>query len=167
MIPVVVGTHPDRTAWLRDCLKSIRTTTRRRRVLVHHTGGYELAALRAGIQKFDRFLFIHDSVTILHPEFWQAIDNFGGPAWLTAPPPMHLGIHDRTQLQPVLESYPLEVDKRMSITTEGELPLRLNYGTIWPEITDATALRREERHGRDNLVLGNHLFEKHKGNWGQ
>lgn len=167
MIPVVIGTHPDRTAWLRDCLKSIRATTHRRRVHIHRTGGYEIAALRAGIQKFNRFLFLHDSVTILHRDFWDVIDSHDGPAWLTAPPPMHLGIHDRTQLQPVLESYPTDFDKRMSITSEGEIPLKVTYGTIWPEISDTTALRMEERHGRNNLVLGNLLWEKHKGNWGQ
>lgn len=167
MIPVVVGTNPSRHEWMQDCVRSIRETSRYRRVLIHRSGGFEVAALRTGIQNFPRFLLLHDSVTILSPDFWNVIDSTDGPAWLTGGPPMHLGIHDSAQLRPILETYPAEIDKRASIFTEGDLPSRVNYATIWPEINDATALRMEHRHGRDNLVLGNDLFEKHKGNWGQ
>lgn len=136
-------------------------------MFIHRTGGYEVAALRAGTTRYKRFLFIHDSVTILHPHFWTVIDSTVGPAWLTGGPPMHLGIHDRAQLQPVLDTYPATLDKRMSINSEGDLPQRVDYGIIWPEISDATFLRMEHRHGRNNMILGNEMWEKAKGNWGQ
>lgn len=168
MIPVVVGTNPERGDWLKGCLDSIRATTRRRRVFIHRTGGYEIAALRAGVTRFGRFLFLQDSVTILRSGFWDVIDSTQGSAWLTGGPPMYLGIHDSIQLGPALSVYPDHLEKRDAINGESDLPTRVQgYGVIWPEVHDATHLRMEERHGRLNMVLGNHLFEKHKGSWGQ
>jgi len=164
VLPVVIGTHPDRTAWLTDCLTSIQATTDRE-VLIHHTGGYEVAALRHGMAHADRFLFLHDSVTILDPLFWSVIDRFRTPAWLSGHPPMFMGIHHTSSLEPILDRYPAEQSKEDAIRIEAELPGLLTYTTIWPDITDRTALRTEERHGRNNLVIGNHLWEKHKGTW--
>lgn len=162
MLPVVVGTHPDRKPWLTDCLASIRRSSPRRRVFVHGTGGYEPAALRAGCAKFDQFLFLQDSVTILHPDFWTTIDA-SGPAWLAGWPPMFLGIYNAADVAPLLPDH--EVSKVESTHLEGALPHSLPMPTLWPDVVDATALRREDRHGRDNLVLGNDLFLKHKGTW--
>lgn len=162
LTPAVIGSHPDRAEWLTECLSRIPAD---RPLVVHEAGGYEIAALRTGCAHFDRFLFLHDSVTILDEQFWTVIDATPGPAWLTGGPPMYLGIHDRTQLAPVLATYPDEIDKRTSVQLEVDLPRRVNYGRIWPEIADHTALRQEHRHGRDNLVVGNHLWEKHKGTW--
>lgn len=163
MLPVHIGTAPGREPWLNDCLTSIRATTDRV-VTVHTSGGYELAALRSGATHHDRFLFLHDTVTILSPQFWNVIDWWPGTAWLTGWPPMFMGIHDRISLK-VLDRFPDSIDKADAIRIEAELPTLLDYSTIWPDITDATALRQEHRHGRDNLVLGNNLFEKHKGTW--
>jgi hypothetical protein len=162
MLPVVVGTHPERKAWLDDCLASIRATTWRRPIHVHRTGGYEPAAIRTGCATFPRFLYLQDSVTILHPDFWTAIDA-SGPAWLAGWPPMFLAIYDSAAVEPHLPTH--EVSKVESTHLEGSLPSVLPMPTLWPDVIDANHLRREDRHGRDNLVLGNHLFEKHKGTW--
>jgi hypothetical protein len=164
VLPVLIGTHPDRQVWAADCFASIKATTNRE-ILLHTTGGYELAALRTGAAAFDRFLFIHDSVTILDPLFWTVIDRFQTPAWLSGHPPMFMGIHHTSSLKPVLDRYPAEQTKEDAIRIEAELPALLTYTTIWPDITDRTAKRTEERHGRTNLVVGNHLWEKHKGTW--
>lgn len=163
LTPVVVGTHPARNAWLDDCLASIRaTSSRRRKILVHETGGYEPAAILTGCATFERFLFIHDSVTILHPDFWTTIDA-SEPAWLAGWPPMFLAIYEAATVKPLLPEGP--VSKGDAVRLEGHLPTLLTMPTIWPDVTDATHLRREHRHGRDNLVLGNRYFEKHKGTW--
>lgn len=163
MLPVVIGTAPGREEWLADCLESILNTDTEdhRHVLVHDKGGYEVAALRTGFQHFDRFLFLQDSVTILSATFWDVIDSHIGPCWLTGHPPMMLGIHDTT----VLPFLPSAVTKEEAITLEWELPQQLTWPTIWPDILDASALRTEHKHGRHNIVLGNALFEKHKGTW--
>jgi len=164
MLPVVIGTNPERKPWLDECLASIRaTSSRRRRVHIHETGGYEPAAIRTGCSKFERFLFLHDSVTILHRDFWDIIDA-SGPAWLAGWPPMFLGIFNAADIEPLLPTY--EVSKRESCDLEGALPHRLHMPTLWPDVVDTTALRREDRHGRDNLVLGvEGVWEKHKGTW--
>src|SRR5690606_20970585 len=128
----------------------------------HDTGGYEPPAIRAGCERFPRFLYLHDSVTILQPGFWKIIDA-SPPAWLTGPPPMFLAIYNTVDVEPLLPTH--ELTKADSIHWEGHLPHLLRMPTIWPDVVDATALRREHRHGRDNLVLGNDLFLKWKGTW--
>lgn len=165
LVPVVIGTAPDRNAWLHDCLTSIRTTSARgRRVHIHRNGGFEPAAIRAGCEKFKRFLFLQDSATILDPAFWTVIDQ-SGPAWVAGPPHMHLAIYEAAAILPLL---PTEaVTKDQSIHLESDIPTRLHMPMLWPDVIDTTHLRHETRHGRDNLVLGNSLFEKHKGSWGQ
>lgn len=165
MIPVVIGTHPDRAEWLTDCLAAIKATSSpRRTVVVHSTGGYEAAAIRTGCEQFPRFLFIHDSVTILHKDFWKAVDA-SGPAWLAGHPPMCMAIYDTAAVEPHLPDH--EVTKHESCLLEGHLPTVIPMPTLWPEITDTNHLRMEHRHGRLNMVLGNELWLKHKGNWGQ
>lgn len=163
MLPVVVGTHPERPHWLQDCLTSIHKTTKRP-VVIHETGGYEIAAIRTGYQHFDRFLFLQDSVTILAPEFWTIVDARRGPAWLSGWPPMFLGIWDLTA-KPLIDSLPDQQSKEDSIQLEASIPGQLGWSTIWPEVTDGTALRNETRHGRHNLVVGNRFFEKAKATW--
>ncbi len=159
LTPVVIGTNPERGHWLADCLATMPSD---RDVLVHDTGGYEIAALRTGCAQYPRFLFLHDSVTITDPAFWDVIDT-SGPAWLTGGPPMYLGIHERDQLAPVLARYPAVIDKEEAIRLEVDLPLHVNYDTIWPNVTDRTALGTEQRHGRLNLLVGNAYFVKRKG----
>lgn len=163
LTPVVVGSNPERQAWLDDCLASIHaTSSKRRKILVHETGGHEPPAILTGCAAFDRFLFLQDSVTILHPDFWQAIDA-SEPAWLAGHPPMFLAIYNAATVGPLLPEGP--VDKGEAIRLESHLPTLLTMPTLWPDVTDATALRREVKHGRDNLVLGNELFLKWKGTW--
>jgi len=159
VLPVLVGSHPE-SPWIEDCLKSIRTTTDRP-ITVHTIGGHEPFALRTGLQ-WGRFLFLQDSCRILDAAFWEVVDS-SGPSFLFGRPAMFLGIYDSQHLRPLLPTEP--VDKETSIRLEVELADSLGYPSIWPDVLDRTALRREHRNGRDNLVLGNELIEKHKGTW--
>lgn len=166
MLPVVVGTNPDRAEWLKDCLTSIRATTKHRRVFIHRTGGFEITALRAGIAKFDRFLFLQDSCEVLSPDFWDVIDNTD-PTWLLGGPPMHLAVYDSFNLAAAIEDAPQVMSKQWALAWEGALATRLNLPTIWPEIHDGTG-RYEDHHGRNNLVLEKPgMLRKWKGHWGQ
>lgn len=78
---------------------------------------------------------------------------------------MFLGVHETAQLWPVLNDLPASMSKAEVIHLEAHISNLVDYDTIWPTITDRTALRREHKHGRDNLVLGNQHFEKWKGTW--
>lgn len=163
MIPVVIGSNPERHGWVTDCLDSIHaTTSTRRKIVVHETGGYEPAAIRTGCDRFERFLFLHDSVIVLTKQFWHIIDN-SGPAWLAGFPPMFLAVYDSITVLPHLPDEP--VTKRDAINLEARLPELITMPTIWGNVTDATALRHEHKHGRDNKVLGNQHFIKFKGTW--
>lgn len=158
MLPVVIGSHPD-SPWLDDCLTSIINTTDRQ-VVVHPNGGYEPAALRTGAALFDRFIYLQDSVTILSETFWYLIGE--EPCWFAGQPPMFLGIHNST----IVALLPRVASKEEAIALEADISGLLDYPTIWPTVTDRTALRRERKHGRDNLVLGvPGVWEKHKGTW--
>lgn len=163
--PVVVGTNPERTDWLKDCLASIRATSHHRRVLIHDKGGYEIAALRTGLANFRRFLFLHDSCEILSHEFWDIIDH-SPPIWMFGGPPMYLAVYDGATLEDAIAHAPEEMTKGSSIVWEGELPQRLSLPTLWPEVHDGTG-HMEQRHGRPNLVLENEHLRKWKGSWGQ
>lgn len=161
MIPTVIGSHPG-SPWLADCLKTIPTG---RPVKVHHDGGYELAALRFACRYYDRFLFLQDSTEVLHPLFWDIIDT-APSTWLFGGPPMYLAVYNRNDIEAAIPDAPLTMDKSSSIAWEGELAKRITYGTLWPDVSDATG-RFEERHGRNNLVLENQYLRKWKGSWGQ
>lgn len=159
MLPLVIGSHPG-SPWITDW----PTRYGPRRVHIHRDGGYELTALRAAVERFDRFLFLQDSCEILTPKFWREIGT--NPTFIFGWPGMYLGIYDSADLKPILEQAPASIDKRTSIEWEGRIRDLLPYPTLWPEITDATG-RHETRHGRQNLVLENDLLRKWKGNWGQ
>lgn len=161
MIPLVIGSHPN-SPWIQDWPRGFG----QRRFHIHRAGGYELAALRAGVARYDRFLYLQDSCEILTPDFWRVVDALTEPHFIFGPPGMYLGVYDTETLRPVLEQAPTTVDKRTSIEWEGHIRARLPYPTLWPEVTDAVG-RFEDRHGRPNLVLENPLLRKWKGNWGQ
>lgn len=163
LLPVVIGTNPERGDWLNDCIASVRATTKRRRVLIHDAGGFEIAALRTGVAHFRRFLFIQDSCEVLHPTFWDVIDSTE-TAWLFGGPPMYMAVYNRDDLKPAIADAPQTMDKQSSIVWEGELAKRLEYPTLWPDVTDTTG-RIEEHHGRKNLVLENRYLRKFKGTW--
>ena len=156
-LPVVVGTHSG-SPWLADCLTSLG-----RPAHVYQSPDYEIGCLRQAARHHDRVLFLQDSVTGLDQGFWHAIGD--SPKWLCGRPPMYLGIYDSAALAPVLATFPERVDKETAIRCEVDLFKRLPMPVLWPEIVDRNALRTETRHGRVNLVLGNDLFEKHKGTW--
>lgn len=78
-------------------------------------------------------------------------------------PPMFLAVYDSITVLPHLPDEP--VTKRDAINLEARLPELITMPTIWGNVTDATALRHEHKHGRDNKVLGNQHFIKFKGTW--
>ena len=91
MLPVVVGSHPH-SPWLTECLESIRATTNRE-VLIHGDGGHEPAAILTGCERFDRFVFLQDSVTILNPQSWVPVEQYD-IAWLPGWSSMFPGVNN-------------------------------------------------------------------------
>ena len=54
-------------------------------------------------------------------------------------------------------------DKWGSVRTEAALCRSLRMGVVWPEVTDANALRVERTASGPELVIGNAVVEKSKG----
>lgn len=157
--PVVIGSRPG-SPWLADCLTSIPPD---RDVKIHHTGGYEIAALRTACRHYDRFLFLQDSTQVLDPAFWDLIDTTP-PTWLFGWPPMYMAVFHREDLAPVLAEAPDVMTKESSIVWERDLTDHLGYPYLWPEVVDTTG-RIERRHERTNLVLETPYLRKWKGTW--
>lgn len=160
MLPLVIATHLG-SFWVNWW---INNRPHDRPVFLNWAGGYEPAALLLGMNHFPRFLLLQDSTRILHDDFWPTVDGLHA-TWLTGWPPMFMAVHDTSQLEPHRARIEACKTRADSIRLEADLPSLVNYDTLWPHITDRTAIRQEIRHGRNNLVLGNHLFEKHKGTW--
>lgn len=122
------------------------------------TDGWELDHLVEAAKKFDRFVFLKESVRI-KPGFWECIDSEPGSCWLFARPSCYMGIYDaptvarmRTKLGPVR-------NKEESIQTEWAIHGTVKWKTIWPDVNDYNPLRMEG----DELVIGNRYIEKLKG----
>jgi hypothetical protein len=155
VIPVVVGTSGDPVH-----LTTIGIPHRPNVLVVNRQ--FELAQLRAAVDRFDRFVFLKPSARILDSVFWEAVDS-SGPAWLFARPSCYLAVYDSATLAPVLEQAPTVVDKETSIIWESRLHDLLPMPTIFPEVSDRNALRIDTIDGRPELVIGNALVIKHKG----
>ena len=164
-VPVFVGSFID-SPWLPECLEAIRHHTDRPvDVFVGSPGsGYEPEALTEACNRYERFLFIQDSLIVHDRSFFDVVDSHDGDAWLAAQPSMYMGIHSAESLRPHLPDRPL--NKEEVIVLESALHDVLHMGCLWPQASDHNALRIEAKHGRRNLVIGvEGVWEKWKGTW--
>jgi hypothetical protein len=135
-----------------------------RPVLTLLTSDWELVHLRIASQTFERFVFVKESAHVLDtPAFCAAVDSTE-PAWLFHRPSCYMAVYDSTDLRHLLLPRSQGFGKEQSIIWESKLHQLLpSYGTVWPEISDANALRIEQVDGRPELVIGNAIIEKFKG----
>ena len=164
----VIGSSPDRQAWLADCSASLG-----REHIAVVSYGYELAKIAWVMENttVDRFLFLQDSWVIKSDNFWDLLGQFEGSVALTADPYFfgcYAGVYERQVIDrigvPVVRdkahSILLEIDwHRQYVEASGEPTV------LFPDLTDANATDVVERHGRKNLVLENDLVVKWKGTW--
>ncbi|ORB49246.1 hypothetical protein BST42_23645 [Mycolicibacterium rhodesiae] len=145
------------------------SATERAEVLVldSRDPGYEMGALHRASATYSRFVFLKDSVTILKPDiFWPIVDSVDGPVWLSAPPSMYLGIYDSRIFMRKMDRANTDT-KFDSIEWEWKFRRSFNWPVLWPDIGDTTAKRVDYIEGQPELVVGNEIWEKHKGsvNW--
>lgn len=130
-----------------------------RPILVLTTDEWEDRHLTHAASAFDWFVFVKESTRILDPAaFWDAIDNRTQPAWLFAHPSCYMALYARGPLQKALGRVHI-TDKWGSVRAEASLSKHLGREAIWPDVTDANALRMDD----GELVIGNHIIEKSKG----
>jgi hypothetical protein len=166
---IVIGTTPDRSDWLKDCVNSLREPC-----LVISDFNFELGKLNwASKQLSDRFFFFQDSVVFKQSSWiFELLENYEHVA-LTSDPVVYgtyMGIYDPKILREI--ETPIPRSKKESI--DYEISWTKTYiekvGSVhvaFPELTDANATRKEMKYGRENLVLENDYIIKFKGDWGQ
>jgi hypothetical protein len=132
-------------------------------ILDSNDPGYEMSALRLACTTYSQFVFLKESVTILKPdEFWAVIDRVQGPAWLSQPPSMYLGVYDSPTFMSRFAG--VNADNKLdSIRLESELNRVFRWPVLWPDVRDGTYKRVDFVDGRPEIVIGNDVWEKHKG----
>jgi len=161
------GEHLPVVLWCpdRDSTDGLASATERDEVLILDSNdpGYEMSALRLACTKYSQFVFLKDSVTILRPdEFWAAIDRVQGPAWLSQPPSMYLGVYDSLTFMGRFAGVHANT-KLDSIRLETKLNGVFRWPVLWPDVRDGLYKRVDYIDGRPEIVIGNEVWEKHKG----
>ncbi len=169
MLTTIIGTRPDRAAWLQDSLASVPGDA-----LVVSVPGYEIGKLEYVFcnTNLDRFLFIQDSVTVT-PALYAILSKYDASvALLSDPKPFgcYLGVYERRVLS--LVGFPkvrskLEAVQAEATWTERYCQAAGDVPILFPELTDQNAGGPIMRHGRENLVLSNMYITKYKGTWRQ
>lgn len=165
---IVVGTAPGRENWIKDFLESIKVPC-----IVLTVNGYELGKIKWVYENtdLDRFIFLQDSLVIRNNDLLQSVFDAPGSACLMCDPDhlgSYLGMYERSVLQRV--GIPDALNKSDSIRFEWEWtktyynacenfshPIELNQQTVHTVM----------KHGRENMLYVNDLYEKWKGDWGQ
>jgi len=164
----VIGSSPDRQAWLADCSASIQ---REHIAVVNY--GYELGKIAWVMQHTtaDRFLFLQDTWQVKSDSFWALLDGHGGSVALMNHPYFFgcfAGVYERHVIEKI--GVPTVTEKYQSIVLEREWHRHYveHAGepvVLFPDLNDRNATRVVERHGRENLVLENDYVVKWKGTW--
>lgn len=165
---IVVGTSPGRENWIKDFLESIKLPC-----IVLTVDGYELGKIKWIYENtdLDRFIFLQDSLVIRNNDLLNSVFDSPGSACLMCDPDhfgSYLGLYERSVLEKV--GIPDAHTKRDAIRYEWEWtkkyvaacdnfshPLDLNHQIVYTVY----------KHGRENMLYVNDLYEKWKGDWGQ
>jgi hypothetical protein len=165
---IIIGTSPGREKWLHDFMESITVPC-----VVLNVEGYELGKIRWAYENtdFDRFIFLQDSLVIKNNQLLESVFDVTGSACLMCDPDhfgSYLGLYERSVLDKV--GIPVAHTKVDAIKYEWEWtkkyveacdnldhPINLNHQIVYTVY----------KHGRENMLYINDLYEKWKGDWGQ
>ena len=176
MTPLVISTGPGRWPWLRDCLASVPGG---RPVTIASSGphgGGELAAIRViwESEHWPRWLMLQDSCELIGDGLLKLADDLHGPALVAPRPSMYLAVYERTVLDRMHIPVLADGDREAAIAQECAFmdayvetahAMGFDVPVLIPEFRDGNAVRRQERHGRVNLVLESAHLRKWKGTW--
>lgn len=165
---IIVGTAPGRERWLNDFMESIKLPC-----IVVTVDGYELGKIKWAYENtnLDRFIFLQDSLVIRNNELLSSIFNVTGSACLMCDPDhygSYLGLYERTVLDKV--GIPVANTKADAIKYEWEWTKKYAAACSnfdHPINLDHQVIYTVYKHGRENMLYVNNLYEKWKGDWGQ
>jgi hypothetical protein len=165
---IVIGTGKGRAHWVADCLASLDVPIP---VIVVSTDGYELGKIKWVYENtdIDRFIFLQDSVVIKNNELLMRIFEAPGSACLMDEPGCmgsYMGLYERTTLSQI--EIPHSNTKRDSINYEVEWTRE--YVKACKNYSHPVEIRHKivntvYKHGRENRLYVNSVYEKWKGTW--
>jgi hypothetical protein len=165
---IVIGTGVGRAHWVADCLASLNVPIP---VIVVCTDGYELGKIKWVYENtdIDRFIFLQDSVVIKNNELLMRLFEAPGSACLMDDPVCmgsYMGLYERTTLSQI--EIPYSNTKRDSINYEVEWTRE--YVKACKNYSHPVEIRHKivntvYKHGRENRLYVNNIYEKWKGTW--
>ena len=163
---VIVATSPGRSNWANDCLSSLAVPA-----IVVSGYGHELGKIKWVYENtdIDRFIFLQDSVVIRDNDLLMSLFDTEGSSCIMCGPRCfgsYLGLYERKTLDqldiPVvngkLESVRYEIEWTQEYINKCEKfshPINIEHQVI----------ETIYKHGRENQVSVNKLYEKWKGTW--
>lgn len=168
MNQIFIASSPGREHWVEQCSKSLGE--------IPHTVicdyGYELGKIRWIWQhtKFDRFLFLQDSVIIKDLSLIDMIFSYPKSVAISnCPVPfgMYLGVYSRETLDKtgVPKARTKEDAIRFEVDWSNKYCENESVPVLFEDFTDANATGTKKIFGRTNLVLENEYLIKYKGTW--
>ena len=165
---IVVGTAAGRSHWLADAMASLDVE-----VVALSTTGFELGKIRWMYENtnFDRFIFLQDSLVIRNQQLLAKVFEAEGSACLMCEPRClgsYLGLYERK----VLDRCGIATAETKKDAIRFEVEWTAHYIAHCDSFTHPVPIHHQMsqtvmRHGRENLLYVNDLYEKWKGDWGQ
>lgn len=159
--------------WLIECLSRLNQFEIKYPILIHtnhpDNNEFEIGGIKLGMQEFDEFFLMHDTLMIKNPKvFDMCFEKEGISVSLGRTYFMYLGKY----LTSILQTLELPVVRKKNDAIEQEMAFndkyRLASGDNYVEIMKDTVKDgpvREMRYGRENLIIENEYIKKYKGYW--
>jgi len=163
---IVIATSPGRESWIKDCLESIKSPA-----IVVSGYGHELGKLKWVYDNtnLDRFIFLQDSVVIKDSDLLLSLFDAQGSVCIMCGPRhfgSYLGLYERETLNQL--DIP-EVKSKME-SVQYEVSWTEKYFKLCKTVSHPVEIKHQVvetifKHGRENQVSINKLYEKWKGTW--
>jgi hypothetical protein len=163
---IVIATTPGRSHWVNDCLSSLKVPA-----IVVSGYGQELGKMKWVYENtnIDRFIFLQDSVVIRDNDLLMSLFDTEGSSCIACVPGClgsYLGLYERKTLEKL--SIPEISTKREAV--QYEVDWTREYISQCEKFSHPVHIENQVvetiyRHGRENQVSVNKLYEKWKGTW--
>lgn len=163
---IVIATSPGRAHWVNDCLSSLKVPA-----IVVSGPGQELGKIKWVYENtnIDRFIFLQDSIVIKDNDLLMNLFDTDGSSCIMCGPRClgsYLGLYERDTLSQL--DIPKISSKLESV--QQEIDWTQNYISKCHKFSHPIKIEHEVietiyKHGRENQVSVNKLYEKWKGTW--
>lgn len=171
---IVIGSSTSRKeTWLKDLLASMIGC--KYPVKIFYLDTFELSVIKEAIYatNFDEFLFLPDSTIIQDLEFFDMVfKDTEGMSVSVFNEPCLGAMYMMKYRREILKTMPIPKvpSKKMAVFweivfNEYYVGLDAKIKVLFPEVLHSETFI--EKHGRENMVMGNKYILRYKGDWGQ